>query len=78
MKMKGEHDEDTTAATDISDHQGVEGYGQKGDQLDMRFIIGAILILGGLWVAGVFDERLAELGLNAHACIEYASGWRCG
>lgn len=43
----------------------------------MRFIIGAILIIGGLWFVGVFDEHLAEFGLNARACIEYASGWKC-
>ena len=43
----------------------------------MRFIIGGLMILGGLWFAGVFDEALAQYGLNAQACIEYASGWKC-
>ncbi len=38
-------------------------------------IVGIVLILGGLWVAGVFDTALAPYGLNFGTCVEmYADG----
>lgn len=41
----------------------------------MGVIVGIALILGGLWVAGVFDTALAPYGLNFGTCVEmYADG----
>ena len=39
--------------------------------------VGVLMVLAGLYVGGVLDEVLAPYGLNAHDCVEYASGWVC-
>ncbi len=44
------------------------------DSWTFRIIVGTALIVGGLYIAGVFDEVLYEYGFNFHSCTEYTGG----